>query len=266
MIQGFIGRPGAGKTYSMVSLAYRLHGRVPIYSNMSLSWAQQVETVDELVGLTNGLVLLDEAGLWFNSRYWSRVSIEQMSWFAQSRKRGVHLWFTSQSEAAVDASIRRLVATYVYCMRYGPLIVQRWVDPNDLRARGLTRFMWLSERVFRLYDTYEIVGDGSGQGRGRGEGAVQGLRGVYVRECVLGGVVRYREAGPGDLIDWRSVCLVRRDGSGFRELSREDLEALGVARRDPLAGGAPGSREPSAGRLDYGDFSRVFGRGPERRF
>lgn len=212
MIEGYCGRVGSGKTYCMVKRALKEKAKgKDIYANMELDWATQFDRWEDLIGLRNGIVLLDEAGIWFASRNYRDCPSTVMSYLAQSRKQGIHLWYTVQHELGVDAVLRRLTSTIYHHERFGPFIVQSVVDPASGQKFG-RRFHRLRADIYSKYDTYEIVGDSTGQGHGRGaagerkrqraEKAYKG--GLWVRDALMG-LIRYRHAEPNDLLEGREI-------------------------------------------------------------
>jgi hypothetical protein len=214
----------------MIERALHYRDKRPIFSNMGLSWAEDFQDWNELIGLRCCLILLDEAAVWFNSRDWKGFPREVASFLMQSRKEGVDLWFTAQSEAGVDANLRRLVSTYYSCERFGPFIRQTIYDGQAVGAsKGYTRWTLLRKRVMDAYDTYQVVGYADGSGRKRGAAAdnrmAQRLK-VLLKEsyCV-------DEPHPGRSV-WRpatldDVCLQREIVSRVEgKWKRVDFEAI----------------------------------------
>lgn len=227
MIEGFTGRVGSGKTYSMIERALREHakGRT-IFSNMMLPWVSVFDTAEDLIGTRNALVLLDEAGIWFSARGWAKMPEDVLSFFAQSRKHGCDLWFTAQHEGGVDTSIRRLVMNYWHCERYGSIIKQTCRDGQTLK-KMLVRFTMLRPRVMEAYNTFEVVGKADGSGRGIGAAAyasieswLEKLRSAWVSET-HGCMVKWRRAEVEDAREGRPIFSKSSKG-GFRLLEVPD--------------------------------------------
>lgn len=172
MIVGYTGHPGSGKTYNMVCDAQRYVGKRDIYANFVVPWAEFMPDISQIVGCTNALVLIDEAGIWFNARsYKESMTKEALFFFSQHRKQGADIWFTAQYPEMVDSHIRRMVFHWYVCARFiGRLFYIRGVDGWEGRTFS-RKFRWLSEKVCALYDTFELVGQGDGTGAGRGAAA-----------------------------------------------------------------------------------------------
>ena len=224
-IIGFTGLPGQGKSYSMIARALRFRGKRPIYSNMDLTWAEDFRSVKDLFCIHNALVLLDEAGIWCNSREWQKFGIDAVEWFSQHRKHGCDLIWTSQAAESVDSHIRRLTLSFAVCSRIGQLVTQQWVDGPSMKKLNKT-WLWLNPRVYNEYDTMMMVGRGDGSGHvGQGAAAV-GAAERWVADVLKGGaLVREQAEGPGapDFVRYRPAtlldiargrCVLSRFGSG----------------------------------------------------
>lgn len=253
MILGWTGRVGSGKTYSMVAYALKYRGRRAIYANTpEISFAEPFSTWEELLDLHSGLVLLDELPIWAAARDWGKLSPDVASFFAQSRKNGVHLLFTAQAFAGVDAVIRRLTAQLYRCERFGPLIREDCVDGVSGERMG-RRWRFISRAVYQHYDTFAVVGDGEGSGARLGwveidrAAATAGAlveRG-YVRVEVVGGGVRYERARVEDAVSRWADLVLPGDRGGVRVaalkkvLEWHEVEVLASIRGEGGAVGKP---------------------------
>lgn len=238
MITGYVGRVGAGKTYSMIADALVYEGKRPIFSNMNLDWAEQVDTWQDLVNVQCALVLIDEAGVWFQSRDFSKMPAEVMSYFMQSRKQGADIWWTAQSEASVDVHIRRLTATYWRCERwFGNYILSRGIEP-ETGEQFTFRWRRLRASVYERYDTFAIVGDSQGKGARRGAAGTARAQKRLAELCAVGlvreervGRVVYRRATEEDIMAGRSILCRRVDGGLERAETVAIVEQLGGFQR-----------------------------------
>lgn len=236
MIEGYLGRPGAGKSYCMVARASKFIGKRPIFGNFTPPednrWFEPFKNLEDLLGIRNALVLMDEIGLWFGARKWKETPESVLSYFAQSRKNGVDMWFTAQSDMQVESSIRRLTATYWAMQRYGPFILARGTDPLDSKAKAFcSQWFKIRPSVYALYDTYEIVGNSEGEGYGRGarskaedtEAFVKAVTGWQVR---AGGCGRpYHQFTVADLAD-PDISVVRKVGGRWELVPDSDIDVL----------------------------------------
>lgn len=246
MITGFVGAPGAGKSYSMVDYALqqrRATGR-KVYAIGGLcvdlrvgsptygeEWCDgRIRSLDDVLDLGNALVLLDELHEWWPAHKWQQLSDSARRWLRQHRKDGLELVYTTQYASGVVNVVRELTAELWHCWRWGPLIHQFGEDPQraDKRNRRIGfRVRRIRPDVCELYDTALVVGSEDGEGYGRGIGAryaAEARRGTYlVRVDGAGaGGPRY-EWFAGSLADALSLGHVmpsRRRGPGLVEQLR----------------------------------------------
>lgn len=166
MIRGFIGRPGAGKTYAMTHEASKhlLRGRA-VFANYNLRGSYYF-TPDQILDLPPGLILLDEAHLIFGARNSLRLPPSLLMKMSQTRKSGWELWFTTQHERRVDSVLRdvtnvmTLVSPWLSKDGHPRFFRLRDWEPELFRTPG--KHMWsqwvpYSQSIANLYDTYESV-------------------------------------------------------------------------------------------------------------
>ena len=177
VVRGFVGLPGSGKTYMLCKRAYEdwVYGKkqVDIYANFNFGvpGTKRVETWKDLMdvsriaaaGKRKSLILIDEINLWAPSRFWSKMPIGLLYFWAQTRKRKLDVWWTSQSERRVDTVIKE-VTNYIYTTRNLPFffIVKKYL-PEDIRserkklpALGIS-FERKQSKIYRLFDTFEMI-------------------------------------------------------------------------------------------------------------
>jgi Zonular occludens toxin (Zot) len=183
VVEGYDGRPGAGKTCSMVWRAWQQHERFgrEVYANIPLidrrpesrtygkSWGagDRLRTLDEALKLDNCLILLDEVHVWAPSQEWQNIPPEMKIWLAQHRKNGLDIWWTAQSSARVYNVIRELTATCWSASRFGPLTILKGRDPETKEDLG-KKYLLIRPEIYNLYDTAYMVGTRDGDGAGRG--------------------------------------------------------------------------------------------------
>lgn len=243
MIEGYVGRPGAGKSYSMVARAVKLIGHRPIYANWLQpdsvlfgeipQWFTTFTDLEALLDVDNALVLIDEIGLWFNARRFRETSMDTLSFFRQSRKNGLDLWYTTQREGDIDVVIREMTATIWDCQRYFNMIYCRGKDPQDKKGSYFLKQTYpVRESIGRMYDTYAIVGGPDGSGYRRGAYAAKQARQRFERYTqgwvvVAGGESGkhpYRAMSVADL-KAPSVQLARRRGVRWQLIPEAMVEA-----------------------------------------
>lgn len=222
MIAAYTGNLGTGKTYCLVARALGEHRhKRRIFTNMTVRWGEHFDDWRQLLGMHNALVIIDEAGSWFNARAWKDTPREVFSWMTQSRKQGLSLWYTCQHLSMVDKTLRLLTNIEFRHERwFGNLIRERAYEPGSGEHCG-TRWFRINPRVYKAYDTLEVMGAGTGDAshRGLANGVARvdvdsvvasgGRDDVWVREeaernlvreCT-GAVVRYRRATPWDVVN-----------------------------------------------------------------
>lgn len=244
MIEAYCGRPGAGKTYSMVARALKQVGKRPIFSNMAVDWAQPINCWEELVGCSNGLVLIDEAPLWFDARQFNKLPFEVRSFFAQSRKQGIDMWFTAQSFEGVDVALRRLCAIIWQCQRYGPYVFSTGNDPDVSSGKGRVfarRIVRIKKAICERYDTFQVVADGEGRGGSVGAAGLAQVRMlmkyIWVRDETLG-QVRYSQASSDDLLSGEELieCVPGRPWRMVDQARRRYIESALLGNNDAAGG------------------------------
>lgn len=117
-----------------------------------------------------GLVILDEAGKWLNSRDWNDKDRRGLfAWLTHARKKGWDVALIVQDFEALDAQIRRSITEiYIYCMRLDRIKVPGLPIrlPRIHRGKGLyggpqgEKFKTWTARgddYFKAYDTRESV-------------------------------------------------------------------------------------------------------------
>lgn len=164
MIRGFVGRPGAGKTYLLTHLGSRevMRGR-RVFANYEMR-GTEFFTPDQLLDLPPGLVILDEAHLVFGARNAMRLPPSLLMQMSQTRKAGWELWWSTQHERRVDSVIKDVTNVMT--------VVRPWLsngdhprffqlvdyEPEFMRQKG--KDLWktwvkFDPKIAALYDTHE---------------------------------------------------------------------------------------------------------------
>jgi len=116
------GLPGSGKTTALVAIALQaLDEKQNVYTHFHIDTPSaklhQWRGLDELANLVDGLIILDEAQVWFNSRKWKDLPDVLQYKLQQHRKQGLHIWATCQNIARLDTVMRELVSNFYVCRR-----------------------------------------------------------------------------------------------------------------------------------------------------
>jgi len=168
VVEGYLGLPGAGKTYSMVHEVVHRRKRNPhlrVYSNMWLDLPGdgdfiQLQDWEELLDARDGLVLLDEINLWMPSRAWAKLPGPLLWKWAQVRKSGLDVIWTAQHQARVDKLVRELT-WMVYQMfswrRLGFFAGKAYLGEIRPELFASWLFVPFDMGIARRYDTLEEV-------------------------------------------------------------------------------------------------------------
>lgn len=182
----FVGRFGAGKTISMVKMAYDLAKRYPslsIVTNLQLSGFPAHTQIlplrcpsDILKAPENTLVLIDEIGTIFNSRDFakSKDAIPKVLFqhLCQCRKRHMEIFATTQRWNFLDKQLRDITATVTASRVYfkhpfSRMVILRTYDSVQydrsytnplIPIKPLGAHVYLqTDEVRNLYDTAELI-------------------------------------------------------------------------------------------------------------
>lgn len=115
MIVTVIGKLGTGKTLLMTYLAQNYDSNKIVYSNYNIDIPNnKVIDVEDLTDVADGLVLIDEAYLWLESRLsTSRANRFVTKIMFQSRKRGFDVGLSAQVHSSIDLRVRQLEQSLV---------------------------------------------------------------------------------------------------------------------------------------------------------
>jgi len=171
MITAYEGKQGSGKTACAVLDTFRRIKQTGgcIYTNMrSLRYPSDwkgkkydivhVQSFEELKRAVRGVVLLDEAHVWFFSRQWSKFPYDLLFFWSQARKRQLEIIYTVQDLERIDTLIRDLTDEVIRFKR-----IWRGVSIRLKREGIQKKWRWelfqLYGKAFRkkMYDSWEVV-------------------------------------------------------------------------------------------------------------
>lgn len=147
-VTGFVGLWGSGKTLSMVETACKLRSEgYRIASNFGMKGCQNVETLQEVFNLVScsspsepTVLCLDEVGMLFPAREFSKFPAALNVLLQQGRKLGIDLLWTTQDAGFVDINLRRVTGSIVQCSGFFPkTISEKGVYPVLTRPRFFLR-------------------------------------------------------------------------------------------------------------------------------
>jgi len=172
MIIGIIGEMGSGKTLSAVYLASILKNKgYYIISNMknfklNNDLLYNPEMLKELNPNKKYLIIIDEIYVYADSRRSTSKKNLLLSYLLfQSRKRNLDIIYTAQKFTSIDVRIRNLTDLFILTYYYGIIndyILLQWdisknVEQNKFITPEKTIKLKLNPKIFKLYDTYEII-------------------------------------------------------------------------------------------------------------
>jgi zona occludens toxin (predicted ATPase) len=188
------GRPGTGKTLSMVRAVEKLLNKGEIiYSNFRINWSGYDEAsswwrrflhkiklkkelkkfpasnlrgwthLHELKDIKEAYIVIDEAHFYMNSRKWKELPMEFMRKVAQHRKDGLHIYGTVQNIKRIDVVVRELVDFWYECSIFLGFVfnVEYDIDEDQLKKKPLSqKFFRLNKKwASNTYDTLEKIGE-----------------------------------------------------------------------------------------------------------
>lgn len=165
MIIGFVGPRGSGKSASMVLEAYRWYQKgYTVFSNIDLSFEHQPYTAKMIENfasdknpLSRAVVLIDEAHVLLDSRSSVTKRNKIISYFIlQTRKRDVHVLYTTQSFHQIEKRLRDQSDMLISCKFNASSTMVQQTITDTATFKVIKRVIDISP-VFKLYDTNAIV-------------------------------------------------------------------------------------------------------------
>lgn len=186
MIEAYVGIPGSGKSYMLVKrglealakgkkiyanfgfirenvylylrLRHRLDHREAVLKADSIG---EIRDYSDLLNVYQGLLLFDEAHMWFNSREYRLLPTEVLGFWSQHRKVGVDVLMATQRYGSVDTMIRDLVA-HVWLARPAPTWLRVLLWPRHRGKLPVIRYT-------------HVMSDDTGEFRRKSESIFEGV-------------------------------------------------------------------------------------------
>jgi len=162
----YTGMPGSGKSYALVYRAYKAmqQGRI-VFANFPLKGTFQVN-LDDLCNYQfpeDCVLLIDEAGRWFNSRSWKDLPYEIFDLFTMHRHTKMDLYIAVQSFARIDKSLREVIELVYWARNPRIFPWHKYEGYYDLEKLGSMKRDYHCMHIVRkcklyrsLYDTHAM--------------------------------------------------------------------------------------------------------------
>jgi len=174
MINIYVGKPGMGKTYALVRLAYKLinQGR-NVYSNFHIDFSDMPlsenhgelffwNNIEDIVPVRTGEILIDECQIYMNSRDWKVLPKSVQYKLQQHRKQGLNIHGAVQNVRRIDSVARELVnSIFQVSKHFGRVFVAREYDIEDIdkekRSSYSVSVYFFSKKLAKCYDTLQEI-------------------------------------------------------------------------------------------------------------
>jgi len=178
MLNAVVGKPGFGKTYTVVRWAEKwLNEGYDVYSNVIIDetyyrlrkptkkkplgnlwyWNR----IEDFVDIHSGIVIADEFGSYFDARNYTNFPPEVRLKFQQYRKDRLDIFYTVQSFGRTDLIVRQLTNQVIECGHLGKFFWTKAYDADKYEdgTKGGTLAMphWFNTRIAKAYDTFQEV-------------------------------------------------------------------------------------------------------------
>lgn len=179
MIIQFSGLPGEGKTAGMAYQACkalkqgrRVLSNVPITDTIfgTKNTAEYTPDIGKAVeSASNALICIDEASIVLPNYFWEKLPFDLLIRFAQVRKYGLDIYYTSQSWNHTVKRLRDLTNYAVKCTNHKFWFSYQYLDPeyfmNRIPSHYMKDYVKKTElimypkfpKLFRSYNTMHIV-------------------------------------------------------------------------------------------------------------
>lgn len=173
MINLYVGKPGFGKTYALVRLAYKKinQGR-NVYSNFWIDFSKMKlkpghgrvffwKNLDDLISIRHGEILMDEAQIYMNSREYTKLPKEMQYKMQQHRKQGLNLHMAVQNAKRIDTIARELVNSVFQLSNYRLFFTMKEYDIEEIdkvkkKSKSFTMYR-MNKKLANCYDTLQEI-------------------------------------------------------------------------------------------------------------
>jgi hypothetical protein len=204
VIRAYVGRMGEGKTLSLVkdAIGYLNEG-LNVFTNIHFTNPPKPKTMfkkeqpskqpiilntkgleEALLTEQHCLFAVDEGNIVFPAHYWKNLSPDYEMMFAQSRKIGCDIFYTSQLFTHTASRLRDLTQEILQTTKRGffghKFFINKCYDPERYRPDFFNPFQeqnallwnrkiywWEAEKLYKCYNTYKLIEVSSAyQGKG----------------------------------------------------------------------------------------------------
>lgn len=150
-LEVYFGLPGSGKTTMCAAFTERAFKKgIPTYTNVPVVGAYQLDPKSDLGynHIENAQILIDEAGIEYNSRNFKTMSQETIAWLKLHRHYKCSVKVFSQSYNDMDITMRRLA--------YNFYLVRRSIIPGVFCSIPIRRSIGINQMTQEICDTYHF--------------------------------------------------------------------------------------------------------------
>ena len=145
----YFGVPGSGKTTMAAWLSRRdLRRKGKVWSNVPITGTYKLD-VNKDIGthhIEKGRIIIDEAGIEYNSRNYKNLPLHQIEFFKYHRHYSTAIDVFSQSYEDMDITLRRLAQNYY--------VVTKSRLPFFIKVRSIGRRIGIDENTHQIIDEY----------------------------------------------------------------------------------------------------------------
>ena len=177
MINCVVGKPGTGKTYFLLKKAVKaLRSGRDVYSNFWIDFDKLRKLrllgkksgglfywhdIADLINIKQGLILMDECQIWFNSRKWQTLDERAQYKLQQHRKHGLDILGASQNLKRIDSVMRELINEVYEVKRLGRFFLVKTFEVEDIdKAKRKSygyRAYFLNKKLANCFDTFQEI-------------------------------------------------------------------------------------------------------------
>ena len=124
--------------------------KIPVWSNVPIKGTYRLDARNDIgvSMISDGKMIIDEAGVEFNNRNYKNLPQEAIKWFKYHRHYGVSVDVFSQSFEDMDVTLRRLAQNFY--------VVKRSIVPFMVITKRIRRKVGIDDNTHQLCDHYSF--------------------------------------------------------------------------------------------------------------